>query len=162
MTNNKNNFPQYEPIDEETVEILMSKLQCYVKNITDVLKIGKSADIFCRREVLYEIFNRIEMRRVYFHIFHNGIDMGELNEGCLLCFWILKLMPFEHDKFSNITLNTKIALCLFINMLGYVAAKTNRKINISGIIIDYLSYAFMYRDLSKEAIMALAESLLVG
>ena len=139
----------------------MRKLQYYIKNIVGVLKIGNPSDIFCRREVLCEIFNRVEMRRVYFYIYHNGIDMGELNEGCLLCFWILKLMPFEHDYFSNITLNVKIALCLFINMLRYVAAKTNKIANIKGVTVDYISYAFMYRDLSKEAIMALAESLLV-
>ena len=54
-----------------------------------------------------------------------------------------------------------VALCLFINMLGYVAAKTNRRTNIKGVTVDYLSYVFMYRDLSKEAMMALGESLLV-
>jgi len=161
MINDTRKIPQYEPIDAETVGILMRKLQFYIKNIAGVLRIGNPADIYCRREVLYEIFNRVEMRRVYFHIFHNGIDMGELNEGCLLCFWIIKLMPFEHDKISNITLNVKISLCLFINMLGYVAVKTKRKVNLKGVTVDYLSYAFMYRDLSKEAIMALAESLLV-
>jgi len=160
MAYNTDRFPHYEPADEETMAKLMGKLQSYIQNIAGVLRIDNPADIFCRIEVLYEIFNRVEMRRLYFHIFHKGIDMGELNEGCLLCFWILKLMPFEHEKFPNITLNVKIASCLFINMLRYVAKKKGRRVNIKGDTIDYLTYAFMYRDLSKEAIMALAESLL--
>ncbi|MDR0316083.1 MAG: hypothetical protein LBH97_04200 [Treponema sp.] len=132
-----------------------------MKNIAGALGIDNPSDIFCREEVLYEIFNRIEMRRLYFHIYHKGIDMGELNEGSLLCFWILKLMPFEHEHFPNITLNVKIAACIFLNMVRYVAAKKNRKANIKGGTVDYLTYAFMFRDLSKEAIMALAESFLV-
>ena len=138
----------------------MNKLQSYIQNIAGVLRVGNPADIFCREEVLYEIFNRVEMRRLYFYIFHKGIDMRELNEGSLLCFWILKLMPFEYEKFPNITLNVKIAACLFINMIRYVANKRGRRANIKGDTIDYLTYAFTYRDLSKEAIMALAESLL--
>jgi len=158
MANNTYQFSQYEPADEETIAKLMNKLQSYIQNIAGVLRIDNPADIFCREEVLYEIFNRIEMRRLYFHIFHKGTDMGELNEGSLLCFWILKLMPFEHDNFPNITLNVKIVSCIFINMLKYVAKKKGRRVNIKADTIDYLAYAFMYRDLSKEAIMALAES----
>jgi len=160
MANNTNQFSQYEPADEETMGRLMNRLQSYIQNIAGVLMIDNPADIFCRVEVLYEIFNRVEMRRLYFYIFHKGIDMGELNEGSLLCFWILKLMPFEHEKFPNITINVKIASCLFINMLKYVAKKKGRRVNLKGSTIDYLTYAFMFRDLSKEAIMALAESLL--
>jgi hypothetical protein len=58
----------------------------------------------------------------------------------------------------NALLNTKIAYTLFINMLFYEAAKTNRKVNIKSDLMNNTLYAFQYRDLSKEAIMALAES----
>jgi len=160
MADNGSRFSQYEPADEETMAKLMGKLQFYIKNIAGILRIPNTDGIFCRREVLYDIFNRVEMRRIYFYIFHKGTDMGELNEGSLLCFWILKLMPFEHEDFPNITLNVKIASCIFINMLKYVGRKRGRRVNVKGGTIDYLTYAFMYRDLSKEAIMALAESLL--
>jgi len=69
-------------------------------------------------------------------------------------------MPFKHNTISTAVLNTKIAYTLFINMLFYVAAKTKKKININSDLINNTIYAFRYRDLSKEAIMALAESLL--
>jgi len=45
-------------------------------------------------------------------------------------------------------------------MLIYVAAKTNRKVNLNRELLKNTFYAFRYRDLSKEAIMALAESFL--
>jgi len=45
-----------------------------------------------------------------------------------------------------------------VNLIHYVANKTNRKVNIKKALMDNLLYAFQYRDLSKEAIMALAES----
>jgi len=66
------------------------------------------------------------MRRVYFHIYH-PIEMDELNEGALICFWILKLMPFKHEKISTALLNTKIAYTLFINMLFYSSRKNKEK-----------------------------------
>jgi len=53
-----------------------------------------------------------------------------------------------------------IAYTLFNNMLFYVAKKTGKKVNVKKAITDHLLYAFQYRDLSKEAIMALGESLL--
>jgi hypothetical protein len=85
--------------------------------------------------------------------------MGELNEGALMCFWILKLTPFTSPKISTSILNARIALSIFFKMLFYVAQTKNKKVNSTKQIIDDLFYAFCYRDLSKEAIMAIAESL---
>ena len=38
--------------------------------------------------------------------------------------------------------------------------KKNKKVNLDNVLLDNLYYAFRYLDLSKEAIMALAESLI--
>jgi hypothetical protein len=159
MPNKPHEFPQFTPLDPATIDGLMSKFPQYLHNIGAVLKIDNLNDLLVAQEVLYEIITRVDMRRVYFHIYH-PIEMGELNEGSLICFWILKLMPFKHDKISTGLLNAKIAYILFTNMLIYVAAKTKRKINVKSELMKNTVYAFRYRDLSKEAIMALAESLL--
>jgi len=55
-----------------------------------------------------------------------------------------------------------MSLSIFMNMLYYEAAhsKTKRKVNIKSDLLTNTLYAFKYRDLSKEAIMAIAESLL--
>ena len=159
MSNKPDDFPKFTPLDPETVEKLMSKIPQYLQNIVAVLGIGDLNDLLVDQEVLYEIITRVEMRRIYFHVYH-PIEMGELNEGALICFWILKLMPFKHEKISTTVLNVKIAYTLFNNMLAYVAAKTKRKVNVKSDLMNNTLYAFQYRDLSKEAIMALAESLL--
>jgi len=154
MANKPEEFHKFTPLDPETVKRLMAKISQYLDNVRAVLEID---DLMADQEALYEIVTRVEMRRVYFYIYH-PVDMGELNEGALLCFWILKLMPFRHKTMPNTELNVKIAYTLFKNMLFYVAAKTKRKVNIKSKLMDNTIYAFQYRDLSKEAIMALAES----
>jgi len=94
------------------------------------------------------------------NIYYNGCKMGELNEGALMCFWIIKLNPFHVNGISNNILNVKIALCLFLNVLHYHTQKKNIKLHITEKTINDIYYTFRYRDLSKEAIMILAESLI--
>jgi hypothetical protein len=159
MANKPEEFHRFTPLDPPTINKLMEKIPQYLHNIKGVLGIDNLNDLQVDQEALYELISRVEMRRVYFHIYH-PIEMGELNEGALICFWILKLMPFKHKAISTGLLNAKIANTLFFKMLTYVAVKTNRKVNIKGELMKNTFYAFRYRDLSKEAIMALAESLL--
>ena len=156
-SNKLEDFPKFAPLDLATVERYMKRFPQYLQNICAVLGIDNLNEILVDQESLYELITRVEMRRIYFHIYH-PIKMGELNEGALICFWILKFMPFKHDKISTSLLNTKIAYTVFCNMLSYVAAKTGKKRNIKSALMDNTIYAFRYRDLSKEAIMALAES----
>ena len=87
--------------------------------------------------------------------------MGELNEGALMCFWILKLMLFSHKSISSNELNAKIALYLLNNMLLYHAKKNGKKVNVSDSLSKDLYYSFRFRDISKEAIMLLAESMII-
>jgi len=70
VANDTNQFSQYEPADEETIARLMDRLQSYIQNIAGVLRINNPFEIFCREEILFEIFNRVEMRRLYFYVFH--------------------------------------------------------------------------------------------
>jgi len=106
------------------------------------------------------IVDMVERRRVYFHVYHNGMEMGELNEGCLLCFWLLKLYPFFDREDSDCNVNLVFALKLFTDAVSYVAAKNGRVANYTEDTIDHLIHAFTFRDLSKEAVMALAVSLI--
>ena len=155
-------FPIYSHPDPATMKRLMEKLQQFLHNITAVLQIKSPSEILSCQKTLYEIFTRVEQRRVYFHIYYSGKQLGERNESALICFWILKLMPFKHDRIPNSTLNIKIAYTFFMNMLYYEAAhsKTKRNVNVKSDLLTNTLYAFKYRDLSKEAIMAIAESLL--
>jgi hypothetical protein len=157
MANKPQEFPIFTPLDEETIKGLLSRLNFYLSSFVSKSEVS---DLSVQDTILYDIFERIEKRKIYFHIFYNGCEMGELNEGSLMCFWILKLTPFTSSKIPTSTLNARIALSIFFRMLFYVAEKKNKKVNSTKQIMDDLFYAFCYRDLSKEAIMAIAESLI--
>jgi hypothetical protein len=157
MANKPHEFPMFSPLDKETIKSLLSKLNSYVSGFVSTSGIS---DLSIQDGIVYDIFERIEKRRIYFYIFYNGCELGELNEGALLCFWILKLMPFTSLKISTSVLNARIALSIFFKMLFYVAQIRNKTVNSTKQIMDDLFYAFCFRDLSKEAIMAIAESLI--
>jgi hypothetical protein len=159
MANKPQEFPKFSPLDKETIKGLLSKFNFYLSGFVSMSKVQ---NLSIQDNILYDIFERIEKRRIYFYIFYNGCEMRELNEGALMCFWVLKLMPFTSLKVPASILNTRIALSVFFNMLFYVAQRENKKVNSTKKIMDDLFYTFCYRDLSKEAIMALAESLLYG
>ncbi len=157
MANTPEEFPVFTKLDMRQITLLNSKFKLYLKNIEEVQGI---TNILISPSVMIEICERIEKRRVYFHVFYD-CKMGELNEGSLMCFWILKLAPFTHHSIPANELNAKIALYIFYNMLLYQAKKNNKKINLSDSLSKDLYYCFRFRDISKEAIMALSESMIM-
>jgi len=135
-----------------------------------------SLGLINRFSIIREIISRVEKRKVYFHLFHKGLEMGELNESALYCFWILKLHPFKHktsfddsaNKWDTDKVNLLIALHLFlgaarltIKELHKQGKLTSDKFEPSESFLRNLAYSFKYHDLSKEAIMTLAASLVV-
>jgi len=157
MANTPDEFPVFTKLDMRQAALLSSKFKFYLKDFE--AKYGIT-DIFIKFPAIVEICERIEKRRIYFHIFYNKCKMGELNEGSLMCFWILKLTPFSHNDISSNELNAKIALHLFYRVLLYIARKKGKNVNLAGSLYSSLYYSFRFRDLSKEAIMALAESMI--
>jgi hypothetical protein len=86
--------------------------------------------------------------------------MGELNESSLYCYWILKFKPFFDVNKPDEELNLKFSLLIFFYTILHVAARRKKKVHVSTDMFNHIKYAFQYRELSKEAIMALAESLI--
>ncbi len=126
--------------------------------------------------VVIKIIDLVRKRHLYFHIYHDISDLNELKEAALYSFWILKLQPFYWEKQSedrtNYELNAKAALSFFISGLKLYADKKtkNSKIdgtniifdpNLSSDVVKNLYYTFRFRDWSKEALMDLAESLII-
>jgi hypothetical protein len=159
VANKIEEFPIFTSLDKIPIQNMLVKMANYLHNISDIIKIDHKK-IDTSMDTMYEIIERIEKRRIYFHIYYNGCKMGELNEGALMCFWIIKLTPFHFNGIPNNILNAKIALCLFLNVLHYHTQKENIKLDITEKMINDIYYAFRFRDLSKEAIMILAESLI--
>jgi hypothetical protein len=154
-------FPVFSHIDKYTIDQMLIKIIKLLGNLSSVLGINTS-EITYSENVLIEIVERIEKHRVYFHIFHDGCELGELNEGALLCFWIAKQHPFYHPKISSNTLNAKIAICLFTNAIYYYTEKMKLDKKISEHFINDLYYSLIFRDINKEALMILAGSFASG
>jgi hypothetical protein len=156
-----NEFPIYGDLGEATCaqkeKDLLDRLQrWYTNDGSDWTNVKYS------KGRLRFVIDMVEKRRLYFHAFHGGMDMGELNEACLHCFWILKLYPFFDAAVPDIDVNRFFALELFTNAITYTANKRSPKgqANFGPHVMDHLLHAFRFRDLSKEAMMALAESLI--
>ena len=151
MANRPEEFPQFTILSEQAINERTQRLAKYMSSIPQILKIS---DIQVNPKSIAQIIDRVEKRRIYFHIFHEGMKMGELNEFSLYCFWILKLCPFKHSSIDNAELNAKISLRLFIDVVYSVASRQNKKANMESKIIQAIYYSFRYRDLSKESIMS--------
>jgi hypothetical protein len=127
----------------------------------------REEDAMFDRAVLAEIIERVEKRRVYFRIYYSKTqpcDMSELNTIALYCYWIAKLKPFYMAGTPSI--NEKIAVYYFFHRLDqYITAENARnpavqaRLQISPRIVEVLSYDLRYREMSKEALMTLAEAL---
>jgi len=156
MANKPIDFPTFTELSEREIQIRIEKLANCLGNIPELLGLP---DLQVDAKCIAQIIDKVEKRRVYFHIFHNGMEMGELNEFSLYCFWIIKFSPFKHQSLQNNELNAKIAIKLLLNAVRKVANKENKIIKISPETIQTIYYAFRYRDLSKEAVMVISKSL---
>ena len=167
----------FKPLDKNEYFNIHNGLVSKIKQEMNNLKIIKLSDIYLehvneKTSLIRDIISRVEKRKVYFHLFHNGLEMGELNEIALYCFWILKLQPFRYKGTSTAKVNAnEINLLITIHLFKAVVKKTAEKLydekkrasrdcNPSEDFLRNLKYSFKYHDLSKEAIMTLASGLL--
>jgi hypothetical protein len=158
-SNNPKDFHVFSDVDKETADDLYDKIQIHLASFVDMYDI--EGTIGFSHKILIDIIDRIEKRRVYFHIFYNGCEMGELNEGALLCFWIAKLQPFYNETMLTTDLNVLLAAHILRQTiyLHYDREKKEER-EIPEHVIDSLVYALKYRDISKEALMLLMDSFL--
>jgi len=161
-SNKPEDFPKFEPLSKEIIAEKALNLRTWIwDNERDIPK-GRLA---VSNECVIDIIDLVEKRRVYFHIFH-GIEMSEWNEAALYCFWILKLQPFYEIPLGNIParqsneVNTNIAIRLMRRTIARIKEDTKNKKFNKGSIFSNVKHAFRYRDMSKEAIMALFECLI--
>jgi len=154
-------YPRYVPLTPAAAHGRYRKLDALLRLFTRHAAGFGYDDVTCHRKVLFDIIDRVEKRRVYFRVFH-GITMSEQNETALYCFWIAKRAPFVNRKDPDHRINAYFAAFLFLRMLRVVGIKTRRPVSVDGKYVENLVYALLYRDLSKEAIMAMADALMTG
>jgi hypothetical protein len=139
------------------------KAKALVDLFTSYTKEAKIADheMRCSRHSLCDIIDRVDKRKVYFRVFYDKVKegMSERNEAALYCFWILKLSPFFDNTCPDTEVNINFAAFLLLASVKYGLDKNGIKINLPDKYVSDLKYAFRFRDISKESIMALAETM---
>jgi len=158
---NPNDYPQFDRLSNKTIREKVEKLIKWIWENETAIPRNR---LFVSDDCISNIVDLVERRRVYFHVFH-GINMSEWNEAALYCFWITKLQPFSEVPSPNTKarqaneVNATIAvrlLCRVANNIRGINGKERiEKLNISNLI-----HSFRYRDISKEAIMAILEVMI--
>lgn len=157
---------QYQQPDDEVLyeelALLLDSLEIYVKKQPDLL----FQNIVVDTTALAELFVRIDKRKDYFIIFHDDTEINEIKEAALTAYWILKFKPFS-IKSDNPVLLRKYsqineAFAVFV-LYSTIKEETKRiagmDFSISKEYNQKIMYAFKYWDISKEALMLIAESL---
>ncbi|MCL1836424.1 MAG: hypothetical protein FWG46_02625 [Treponema sp.] len=67
MANKPEDFPIFTSLDKNTIQNMLLKMSNYLYNVSEILRIDHRK-IDTSMEIMYEIIERIEKRRIYFHI----------------------------------------------------------------------------------------------
>lgn len=117
-------------------------------------------------KLINEINIRVDKRRDYYIIFHKETYLNEVRESALIAFWVLKFKPFliASEKGSDYNLNINCGFAAYI-MLSSVSEyidrefQSKKELYVTEEYLKKLNYALKYWDLSKEALMLIAETL---
>lgn len=156
---------QYEEPSVEYIEQELGKLQKQIQKFCEVLDIDFNR-LETNIKTMKDIIIRLDMRRLYFHIYHKKMDANEykVNAG-LLAFWILKLRPFwmriqDNDTDEQIEMATYINEKICLHIILSLLEEYNKEFfeygkDLVAAYINELEYSFRYRDLSKESMFLL-------
>lgn len=159
---NDTTFKYTEPT-EEFYKKELTKIDTLLTDFCKIVKIKKE-DVCVNVKALRQIIKRVDMRWLYFKIYHDEMEINEykLNAG-LTVFWILKLHPFwlqidpntSDDSLLELAeqFNEKFAVHMVLDLLNeYNPNFIDKGEDLLRAYSDELTYSFRYRDLSKESL----------
>lgn len=164
----------YTELSNEELQVLWDKHRKLIHNFMDDNGYNKE-NVFVNESSMLSVIVKVDQRRKYFQYFHK-LDMSEVKEVALNAFWIMKLKPLSFTKSGSSksqesayqSLNEKLAFYYIIKALRAVAKSVNKKRQVGEMLdslpkayIDEVIYAFTYRDISKESLILLVESMAV-
>ena len=109
---------------------------------------------------------KVDQRKHYFKEFHN-LDMSELKEISLICFWLTKFRIYRVENYKddsiNDSINEKFCVYLIIHTIRSIL-KTESKSDdplkfLSKEYIYQFVYSLRFRDISKESLILLTETI---
>lgn len=131
--------------------------------------VDKGGEVFVgkvhiQRALIHNAVIRVDKRICYFGIF-NRIQPNEIKVAALYAYWILKFRPFMVDGSLLLekeleTINERFAFFLILGACKAIASR--RKLSAKAIsegLRKEVIYAFQYQDLSKEAVIKIAEMI---
>lgn len=146
--------------------------------IDEFIKFAKRLNLDSRkinivRPYLPLILQRVEKRRQYFQYFHNGMEINEVKQAALVAYWILKFRPFSYRSDKQNDFMQELELTEQYKALNerfaffYILSACRKGADIldfqcqspSNALVSEVIYAFKYWDLSKEAVILIAETI---
>ncbi len=156
-TGRLDDYREYMPLSAEETSEELTELENLFAQFAKENNFD-TTQIDYNKKSLIEIIHRVDKRKVYSKVFY-GCEISERNQAAILCYWILKFLPF-YNRQDGRNVNIWFAVFLFLRAVTY-AGKDIEQITCLRKNQQYLKdlfYAFQYRHLSKEAIMAIAET----
>lgn len=156
---------QYQEPSSEYIEEELAKIEEQLREFCALIEI-KFEKLRVNAKTLKDIIIRLDMRGLYFHIYHKKMEANEYKRNIgLLVFWILKLRPFwidiqQEDSDEQIELatyiNEKICLHIILSLLReYNSNFFEYGKDLVKAYVNELEYSLRYRDLSKESMFLL-------
>lgn len=165
----KDNVFHYEKPSPEFIKKVMYQIQEVVKDFCNTYEIDISR-IKMNTLSMEDVITRIDMRFLYFSVFHQGMEPNEYKTlNGLLIFWLLKRHPFwieilKDDGEDIIKLASRINEKISLHIVVTLLEEYNSDFFEYGedLVESYtreIEYSFMYRDLSKEALFLMFDPL---
>lgn len=162
---------RYQPLSKQDFDFIWDKHRMFIENF--ISSNGYDANnIYVNEDIIMAIIAKVDQRRKYFNYFHK-LEMSEYKETALNSFWYIKLHPLsigprefnKHPSSEYESINEKLALYFILKTLKVmlIAKKlpTEKLDNIPTEYLDELVYTLTYRDISKESLIILVESMAV-
>lgn len=167
---NKNTF-RYAALSETVLQERWKKHRDIIEDFLSENNYDLSK-VFVNEKVVLSVITKVDQRQKYFKFFH-GLDMSEYKESALVAFWYIKLRPImiRSEKFAERlpeeydSINEKLAVFFLLRTLRVMLVKRHKsESELDSLSKEYLHelvYTFTYRDISKEAIIMLMETMAV-
>ena len=159
----------YEPMSQDDMFKLRAELKDDFRTFVDSLDGFDEISVELDEYALCEVLTRTDKRKDYFKVFHETELVNGIKEAAFRAYWILKFRPFTihkpattelpADASDTIHINEAFAIYLLFSAIQRECDKAGRSFSFTDEIIELPKYGFQYWDLSKEAIILIAEAL---
>ncbi len=160
---------RYYPLSKDELNSAWIKHKALIEGFLSKNRLDCN-NVYLDSNSLISVISKVDQRRKYFEYFHR-LDMSELKEVSLIAFWYIKLHPLclgPRDFTNNHppqyeSLNEKLALYSILSTLRVMLKAKHMPVRpLDNLPREYLSeiiYSFTYRDISKESMILLVESI---